>query len=268
VIAFPTFPSIEIGPINLHTFGLFVALGVIVGASIAAKRNMRYGVPRELTERAAFIFVIAGLIGARLTWVLTNLERIDSPLDVIAVWEGGLQFSGGFIAALLVAPYATRGIQKGNRFNLVDGAAVGLAVGQMIGRCGCMSVGEHLGHSTDFFLGWKYTGGTTREGPLEVGQTYHNASLYEFLWLMPIIGVMLWLDRRGSKPGVLTGFFLVSYGVLRFLTDFLRAYDTLLFGLTGAQYMCLVIIPVGVVILIRARAGRYVNQQTQEPLTP
>lgn len=268
MIAFPTFPTFGIGPVQLHTFGLFVALGMIVGTAVAARRNARFGVPREQTERAAFIFVIAGLIGARLTWVVTNLEAIKSPLDVIAVWNGGMQFSGGFVAALLVAPWATRGIRRGNRFNLVDGAAMGMAVGQAIGRCGCMSVGEHLGHQTDFILGWRYTGGETREGPLTVGETYHNASLYEFLWLLPMIAVLVWLDRRGAKPGVLTGVFLVGYGTLRFLTDFLRAYDTTLYGLTGAQYMCLVLVPVGTVILVRALRGRYVATATAEPESP
>ena len=261
MIAFPTFPTIELGPITLHTFGLFVAVGVIVGASVAARRNVCFGVPREQTERAAFIMVIAGLIGARLTWVLSSLEQIKNPIDVIAVWDGGMQFSGGFVAALLIAPWATKDMRKDNRWNLIDGSALGLAVGQMFGRCGCMSVGEHLGHQTDFFLGWKYTGGTTREGNLEVGQTYHNTSLYEFLWLIPVIGVMVFLDRKGAKPGVLAGVFMVSYGTLRFLTDFLRAYDTLLFGLTGAQYMCLVLVPAGVVVLTRALRGRYVTDE-------
>ena len=267
MIAFPTFPSIHLGPITLHTFGAFVALGVLLGATIAARRNERFGVPRELTERAAFIMVGAGLVGARLTWVLSNLEKIKSPIDVIAVWDGGMQFSGGFVAALLIAPWASRNMRKDNRFNLIDGSALGLAVGQMIGRCGCMSVGEHLGHSTDFFLGWKYTGGETREGPLTVGQTYHNTALYEFLWLMPLIALMLWLDRRGAKPGVLTGVFMVGYGVLRFSTDFLRTYDTLMFGLTGAQYMCLVLVPCGLVVLRRALAGRYVTKDA-EGFTP
>lgn len=256
MLSFPTFPSLSLGPITLYTFGLFVALGVIVGIQIAARRNERFGVPRAETERVAFILVVVGVIGARLTWVISNWDQIDNPIDIIAVWEGGLQFSGGFVAALIVAPFITRKMRGAKRMALVDGAAIGLACGQCIGRCGCIAVGEHLGDKTDFFLGWTYTGGVTREGPLEVGQTYHNTAIYELLWLMPVIGIMLWLDRRGSKPGVISGFFMIAYGVLRFLTDFLRSYDDTMYGLTGAQWTSIVLVPAGIIVLARAQRAK------------
>ena len=236
-IPFPTFPSISLGPLNLMTFGIFVALGVLAGVYVAARRNERFGIPRGETERVAIILVIIGFVGARLLWVVTHWSQISSPVDIIAVWDGGLQFTGGFITAILVAPLVTRAWPKDRRWELLDGAVLGLAVGQMIGRLGCVAVGEHLGGPTDFFLGWTYTGGEVIEGPLEVGVTYHNAALYEFLWLIPIILVLLYLDRRHVPAGVMAGTFAVMYGTFRFLTDFVRINDRTLFGLTGAQYM-------------------------------
>jgi phosphatidylglycerol---prolipoprotein diacylglyceryl transferase len=248
-IPYHTFPTIEIGPLTIRVFGLMVALGMVVGIVVAARRNERFGVPRGETERVGFWLVVVGLLGARLAWVLTNLERIDSPVDVIAVWEGGLQFTGGFVAAALLAPVLTRSWPKGRRWVFLDGAVLGLAIGQMIGRVGCYAVGEHLGGPTDFFLGVTYRGGPTIEGPLDIGVTYHNTALYEFLWLIPIIVVLLVLDRRGVRPGIMTGTFAVMYGTLRFLTDFLRAFDTTFWGLTGAQYASMALVAVGVVIL-------------------
>lgn len=236
-IPFPTFPAIEIGPLRLMTFGLFVAIGVIVGIYVAARRNQRYGIPRSETEKVGLILVGIGFVGARLLWVVTHLEEIQSPLDVIAVWDGGLQFTGGFVTAVLLAPLFTRKWPKDRRWELLDGAVLGLAVGQMIGRLGCVAVGEHLGGPTDFFLGWTYTGGTVVEGPLEVGVTYHNAALYEFLWLIPIILVLLYLDKKNVPAGVMAGSFAIMYGVARFLTDIVRINDEKLYGLTGAQYM-------------------------------
>lgn len=248
-IPFPTFPSISIGPLNLMTFGIFVALGVLAGVYVAARRNERFGIPRGETERVAIILVIIGFIGARLLWVITHWSAISSPIDIIAVWDGGLQFTGGFITAIVVAPLVTRAWPKDRRWELLDGAVLGLAVGQMIGRLGCVAVGEHLGGPTDFFLGWTYTGGDVIEGPLEVGVTYHNAALYEFLWLIPIILVLLYLDRRRVPAGVMAGTFAVMYGTFRFLTDFVRINDRTLFGLTGAQYMTigLTIFGIGVI---------------------
>ena len=244
-IPYETFPTIDIGPLTIRVFGLMVALGMIVGILVAARRNERFGVPRGETERVGFWLVVLGLVGARLAWVLTHLELIESPVDVIAVWEGGLQFTGGFVVAALVAPLLTRSWPKGRRWVFLDGAVLGLAIGQMIGRIGCYAVGEHLGGETDFFLGVTYQGGTTIEGPLEVGVTYHNTALYEFLWLVPIIIVLVVLDRRESDPGIMTATFAVMYGTCRFLTDFLRTYDTTVLGLTGAQYGSLLLVAVG-----------------------
>lgn len=245
-IAYPTFPAIQIGPLRLMTFGLFVAIGVIVGIYVAARRNQRYGIPRSETEKVGLILVGIGFVGARLLWVATHLEEIQSPIDVIAVWDGGLQFTGGFVTAILVAPLFTRKWPKDRRWELLDGAVLGLAVGQMIGRLGCVAVGEHLGGPTDFFLGWTYTGGTVIEGPLEVGVTYHNAALYEILWLIPIVLVLLYLDKKQVPAGVMAGSFAIMYGVARFLTDFVRINDERLYGLTGAQYMTVILTLFGI----------------------
>jgi phosphatidylglycerol:prolipoprotein diacylglycerol transferase len=248
-IPYETFPAIQVGPLTIRVFGLMVALGMIVGIIVAARRNERFGVPRGETERVGFWLVVIGLVGARLLWVLSNLEQIDSPIDIIAVWEGGLSFTGGFIAAALAAPLLTRGWPKGRRWVFLDGAVLGLAIGQTIGRIGCYAVGEHLGGETGFFLGVTYQGGVTIEGPLEVGVTYHNTALYEFLWLLPIIAILIVLDRRRVRPGIMTGVFAIWYGTFRFLTDFLREYDTTLFGLTGAQYGSIALVAVGIWLL-------------------
>ncbi|MBU6280563.1 MAG: prolipoprotein diacylglyceryl transferase, partial [Actinomycetales bacterium] len=144
-----------------------------------------------------------------------------------------------------------------SRLALMDSAALGLAIGQLFGRIGCISVGEHLGGPTHFFLGWTYLGGTTRELGYLPGQTYHNTAIYEFLWLIPLIGLLLWLDRgRGDRqvaPGTLLGTFIVGYATLRFGTDFLRINDKTVVGLTGAQFMCAAVFPVGIWLLIRRR---------------
>jgi phosphatidylglycerol:prolipoprotein diacylglycerol transferase len=197
--------------------------------------------------------VIVGVIGSRLTWVLTHTDQIDSPIDVIAVWEGGLQFSGGFIAAVLVGLPTFRRWSRATRWRMLDAMALGLAVGLAFGRVGCYSVGEHLGGPTSFFLGTRYDGGDTREGPLEVGQVIHNTSLYEGLHLLVLAALLWWVLRKRPVPGSLIGLFCVWYGVGRFSTDFLRAYDDTVLGLTGAQWMCVVLVPAGLWILAVVR---------------
>jgi phosphatidylglycerol:prolipoprotein diacylglycerol transferase len=255
-IPYVPFPTIELGPVTIQVFGLCVAVGVLLGGWVTARRNARLGIPTEQTEKIVISLVLVGVVGARLLWVLTNLETIDSALDVVAVWDGGLQFSGGFIAALLVSPWLVRGMSSAQRWHLLDGAAIGLAIGLGIGRIGCLAVGEHLGGTTTFPLGITYLGtpGDTVEGPLVVGETYWALPIIEMLYVAAILAVMLLVDRRGEHgAGTIAGIFCVGYAITRFSSDFLRAYDETLYGLTGAQYMCLLLFPVGLWFLRKAR---------------
>jgi phosphatidylglycerol:prolipoprotein diacylglycerol transferase len=253
-IPYTSFPEIPLGPITLQTFGLCVAVGVILGAWLTVRRNRRLGISADQSERIIIMLVVAGLVGARLLWVVTSWDQIESPIDVIAVWNGGLQFSGGFILALLLAPFLTRRLTSEQRWHLLDGAAMGLALGLAVGRIGCYAVGEHLGGPTSFPLGITYQGGPTVEGPLQPGVTYWSTPVLEFLYVLAILAIMLWVDRRGTAgAGTVAGIFCVLYAVARFASDFLREYDRELFGLTGAQYMTIALVVLGAWFLRTAR---------------
>jgi phosphatidylglycerol---prolipoprotein diacylglyceryl transferase len=252
-IPYRSFPEIELGPLTLRTFGLMFALGVVAGSSILARLGERAGVPRDETIGLATRMVVAGVIGSRLTWVLTHLDSVDSPLDVIAVWEGGLQYSGGFLAALAVGWPTFRHWDRLTQGRMLDFACLGLTVGIILGRVGCYSVGEHLGGPTSFFLGTRYDGGVMREGPPLVGEVIHNTALYEGLHLIVLAALLWWLVRRGTTPSVAAGAFGVWYSVGRFGTDFLRSYDELFLGLTGAQWTCFFVVALGLYLLVRVR---------------
>lgn len=263
-ISYTTFPDFEVGPLTIRTFGLMVGVGVLLGAWVAARYVEQFGVPREETYRLATRMVVAGLIGSRVTWVLSHLDQIENPIDVIAVWEGGIQFSGGFIAAILFGFPTFRKWSPKLRWRSLDGYAFGLTIGLAIGRIGCYSVGEHFGRSTEFFLGTTYQGGSTQEDfigdvPLVEGMTFHNTALYEFMHLVVLFGVLAfvrsWAKRTGRvlPAGTLIGIFCVWYGAGRFATDVVRSNDERVLGLTGAQFMALALIPAGLWILAKVR---------------
>ncbi len=263
-IPYETFPDFSVGILTIRTFGTMVAIGVLLGSWIAARQVEKWGVPREETYRLATRMVVAGLVGSRVTWVFSHLDQIDSPIDVIAVWEGGIQFSGGFIAAILFGFPTFRTWSPKLRWRILDGYAYGLTIGLAIGRIGCYSVGEHFGRSTDFFLGTTYEGGSTQEDfigdvPLVEGMTFHNTALYEFLHLVVLFGILYLvqaLARRAGRvlpPGTLVGLFCVWYGIGRFATDVVRTNDERVLGMTGAQFMGLAMIPVGLWILFKVR---------------
>ena len=98
--------------------------------------------------------------------MLSHWEDVESPVDIIAVWEGGLQFSGGFLGAIIFGIPFFRRWDRRTRWVALDGYAYGLAIGLGIGRIGCYAVGEHFGSHVDFFLAVRYDGGSVREDTL------------------------------------------------------------------------------------------------------
>jgi phosphatidylglycerol---prolipoprotein diacylglyceryl transferase len=273
VIPYTTFPIIQLGPLELRTFGLMVGIGVLVGAWIAARYIEEHaGIARDDTYRLATRLVVAGVIGARITWDITHWSDLESPLDVIAVWKGGLQFSGGFVAAVIVSVPTFRKWTRTVRWRTIDGYALGLTIGLAFGRVGCISVGEHFGRMSSWLLAVRYEGGSVREPylgeiPLEEGVTFHNTAIYELLFLLVLFGVLLLIARRRPAPGTLIGVFCVYYGVARGLSDFLRVNDNTVLGLTGAQWLCVTLIPAGILILTKVRPNT-ASRSASSPSVP
>ncbi len=252
MIPYRTFPEFHLGPVPLHTFGLFVGLGVLVGSSIFLRHARRTRNDADALGSLVWWILLAGFVGARLLFVASHPGRfVERPWSIVALWEGGLEFSGGFLLAALLVLWWLRRHPRVDGLVLADGVVLGLAVGLAIGRIGCYSVGEHLGAETTLPFAVHYLGGVTREGPIPIGAHVHNTALYELVLLLPLITLLFRLRRRGVAPGWMTVLFLAWYGVQRFSTDFLRAYDRTVLGLTGAQYVCIGLAVAGVALAAR-----------------
>jgi phosphatidylglycerol:prolipoprotein diacylglycerol transferase len=280
-IPYTTFPTIDLGPVSLRTFGLVVAVGVLIGAWCAARYCEAYRIPREATYSLAMRMVVAGIIGSRITWVVTHLDDLDSPFDAFAIWQGGLQFSGGFVFAVIAGYPVYRHWNRLTRWHSLDGYAYGLAIGLGIGRIGCYAVGEHFGGETSFPLAVRFDGGSVREPQLGTtdlvpGMVFHQTALYELLY-MAVLFVLLsyvlyWRTSRPS-PGTAVAIFCGYYGIARFASDSLRVNDERVLGLTGAQYLCLVLLGASAWVWFRVRgqlqddiaAGMPVGIEPEEP---
>ena len=125
-------------------------------------------------------------------------------------------------------------------------------------------MGEHFGRLTSFPLGVRYDGGSVREPsigtlPLTEGLVFHQTALYELIYLLVLFVVLTWLlhlrKQRGG-PGVAMAVFCGCYGVARFASDSLRVNDERVLGLTGAQFLCLALVPASAVDLVPGPQAR------------
>lgn len=263
------FPILEripiVGDLALSPHGLGIAVGFLVGAVMMMRRAEKRGlghvyvvdIPetiQDLLVRAA----IGAIIGARLFFVLTHLDQYTAnPLEIFAIWEGGLTFLGGLAGAIIVAlPSLWK--QDFRPLQVLDSAAPGVAAGLLLGRLGDLMIGDHIGEPTDFFLGWRCTGNfwvretnsfgfvdpvpypavpPGAEAPTAgcFDTVVHQTALYDFGAAALVLLLLLWFERSKRWDGFFTATWVYAYGALRFLGDFARQ-DRRLFGLTGSQY--------------------------------
>lgn len=254
---------IPVGP-GISPHGIGIAVGYLVGAQLMVRRaRERDGSPDEADIWNALFWALLGaIVGARVGYVLGHIPEVTNDgsdwLGVFRVWEGGISLIGGITGAVLLAlPYAIR--RRMGVWRTLDLAVPGLALGIVIGRIGDLVIGDHLGKPTDFFLGWKCLGDVTGNRPptseafyrqaLERGEppslgcfdlTLHQTALYDLFSTLLLLGVLLWLGRKARNVGFLTLVFVIWYGAMRMVTDFLRV-DRRYFGLTGSQLMTLVV---------------------------
>ena len=120
---------LKIGYITIHTYGFFVAMGFFAGILLARSEAKRLGVDHEKVMDLCFYILIAAIVGSRLFYIVINYKIfIPNPLDIFKIWNGGLVFYGGFIAALFTALIYLK-MHKMPVWLTADIAAPSLAIG-------------------------------------------------------------------------------------------------------------------------------------------
>lgn len=210
---------IKIGPLTVYTYGFFVAMGFLVGLYLAVRQAKRQGMPYEQVADLGFYILLGAIVGSRLLYVLLNLKQyLESPLDVFKLWEGGLVFYGGLIAAVLLAAWHIRR-HRLPFWQTADIFAPSLAIGHSIGRLGCFSAGCCYGCPTN--LPWAVT--FTHPQSLAIkGIPIHPTQLYESAGELAIFLLLIAYRRRRPVEGSLILAYGMLYSVLRFFTEFLR----------------------------------------------
>jgi phosphatidylglycerol:prolipoprotein diacylglycerol transferase len=219
---------------------------------IEAKKN---NISKDIISDLFFYAVIIGLIGARIYYVLFNFNYyINNISSIFKVWEGGLAIHGGLIAGLVFLYFYTKK-KNLNLIKILDMAVVSVILGQAIGRWGNFMNGEAFGpitslesltrfHLPNFIIKGMYIDGN-----------YHVPTfLLESLWCFIGFCIMFLLRKyKNIKPGFLTGFYLIWYGIERFLVETLRTDSLMLFNIKVAQLVSIVMILFGIIILYRIK---------------
>lgn len=218
--------TISLGPITLYLYGVFFALGALAGFWMARRRAKVYDLPAEEVENIFLVAVFFGIVFARLYHVSDYFSYYrDHPLEVFAVWQGGLGIFGGIFGGILgIGVYSRR---RGLDFwRVLDLLAPSLALGQAIGRWGNFFNQEAFGPPTD--LPWKiFIAPENRPLFWADSGYFHPLFLYESGLSFFSFLALIWVARRvgAEKKGAVVGWYFLNYGLIRFLIEFLR-WDT------------------------------------------
>ncbi|CAA9484720.1 MAG: Prolipoprotein diacylglyceryl transferase [uncultured Solirubrobacterales bacterium] len=244
-------PEIDIGPVELQTFGIALALSLVSCGLLAARRLRELGKPGDWAYEMVLAAGIGGVVGAKLDWIIQNPgQAFDGSLIDIVIGPGLVFFGGLLGGALAVAAWAYRRGFLG--WSLLDLGGVGVALGYALGRIGCQLSGDgDYGVPSDLPWAMAYPNGT-----LPTTDLVHPTPIYETL-AMGLVTVVLWNLRDRFAPGVLFGLYLVIAGLERFLIEFIRRNDAVLAGLTIAQLISVAMVVAGSALIAwRVRKAR------------
>lgn len=233
----PIIFTIRIGSfhIDLRWYGLLIVTGTIVGAWLAAREVRRRGENPEYVWEGLVWVLVAGLVGARLWYVVNDIlggrtRYLDDPVSIIRITEGGLHFYGAILFGL-AAVYIFARRYKLDMWLILDSVAPSLLVGQAVARPANFINQELYGPPTDLPWGISISA-AHRLAPWndlnlypEETTRFHPAFAYEMIWNLLAAGLLLWISHRFSnrlKPGALFAGWLILAGLGRFIIEWFR----------------------------------------------
>lgn len=267
--------AFELGSLTVYWYGVFVALGFMIGLFVMQWRARQIGFPRERVFDIVFAAMVGGIIGARLFYVVINWSHFRVRLlEIVMIQKGGLVFYGGFIGAALAILFICRK-HKLDPWQVADLTALGVPTGQAFGRIGCLINGCCFGQPTQGLLGITYhnpphetvwyiqqeKGLLTPDmaDQLSLGNGHFHClpvvpvQAYQSLTNVAILIFLIIMAPRIKHRGRLFSLFLMLYGIGRFLNEFNRGdYLERYAGLTIAQVICLFVVPAGIALWIWA----------------
>ncbi len=286
----------QIGPIPVYSYGFMMALAFIVADYLLAREFKRLRLNVSYANEMLVLAIVSGIVGARLLYLIENLDDfLKAPLEMLFS-AGGLTWYGGFIAAFIVLfIYVKR--KKLPVMKVLDAIAPAAALGYGIGRIGCHLSGDgDYGIPTSLPWGTIYANGTLKptyalrnyfERYPELADKYgywekaskvigedrfgiitefdtfiklHPTPIYEFILMVLIFILLLIYRKRVKYSGELFGLYLIFSSIERFFIEFIRLNPPLLWGLSEAQVISIIIFVLGIILLKQLSKSKKNNQ--------
>ena len=237
------------GPFSVRWYGLMYVVGIMVGLLVAWPYATKYrGIPASQLEKIVYWAVPAGLVGARLYFVLQQPlgPYISEPWRVFAFWEGGMAFYGAIFSTLIVVGVLARRY-KISFWKIMDMAGIFAIVGQFFGRIGNFINGDVIGYPTNLPWGVIYANPDSFAPSHTIA--YQPAAAYEAISNV-IIFVILWNLRKRLKPGFLFLTYLFAYSISQIILFTWRDNVVILWGLKQAQFTSIGVLIIGIGVFV------------------
>lgn len=249
----------RVGDFPINTYGLLLAVGMLLALFAASRLAAWDGLPRERIYDLGLWTLIGGLLGSKILMLFTEENVQIFSLDFLR--SGGVYY-GGFIGGLLALVFLIRWY-KLPFWKVADAFAPAVALGQAIGRQGCFAAGCCWGKPTDSFLGVHFTDhaheftGVPIYGPDGADLYLHPTQLYESITMLIVFGILVLIHRKKRFDGQVLIAYGIIYSIVRFVIEFFRDDPrgnllglTTLTGLSTSQIISLIVAAGAVAFMI------------------
>lgn len=249
--------AFSLGPIDVRWYGVIIATGIVIAFLVGQREMVKRGLhPDFLTDLLIWAVPLA-IVGARIYYVTFQWEHYkDHPADIIAIWNGGIAIHGALIASVIVAYIFTK--RRNTSFlKVADILAPSILIGQAVGRWGNFINQEaHGGEVSRNFLENLFLPDWIINQMYIDGSYYHPTFLYESLWSLIGIIILLLLRRVNLVRGEMFFFYAIWYSVGRFVIEGMRTDSLYVIGeLRAAQVVSILAILISAVFIIYRRVS-------------
>ena len=255
--------AINIGSLSITWYSICILSGIILAYILISKEAKKFNITSSFVSNLVFWCVIFGILGARIYYVLFNLDYYaNDPIEAIKIWNGGLAIHGGIIAGLITLIVHCKKYNV-NILKMLDISVPYVMLAQGIGRWGNFFNSEaHGGIVTKAYLKAHHIPNFIINGMHIGNHYYHPTFLYESILCLLGFLVLVFIRRRKfAKNSNIISLYLIWYGVIRFFIESLRTDSLMLGSLKMAQVISIIMIIIGIVMLIiTSMKSKYYNE--------